>query len=130
MKEKSDIILSVLKKELSPKTIYEKSGTSGKNEEGMAFKDGLLYGEPVKELVTIRENGLSFYVDIQHGQKTGFYLDLRDVRRYVKANSTGKSCLNLGCYTGSISFAALAGGAMNVSSVDSSLPHLELLEKI
>jgi len=129
MKEKSEMILSVLKNALNPKTIYEKSGTSGKSEEGIAFKDDLLYGEAIEDFITIRENDLSFYVDIKHGQKTGFYLDLRDVRRYVKENSTGKSCLNLGCYTGSISFAALAGGAADVSSVDSSLPHLELLEK-
>lgn len=128
MKEKSEWITSVLRQELSPKTIYEKSAGSGKNEEGLTFKDGLLYGEPIKSSHAIEENGLRFLIDIARGQKTGFYLDLRDVRSYAKDRSEGKMFLNIGCYTGSISFAALAGGAKEVHSVDSSEMHLELLE--
>ncbi|MBI4430770.1 MAG: class I SAM-dependent rRNA methyltransferase, partial [Candidatus Omnitrophica bacterium] len=129
MMKESDALIQILKEALSPKTIFEKSGTSGKNEEGLVFKDALVSGEPIKDFLVILENGLRFYVDVLRGQKTGFYLDLRDVRRYAKENSAGKSCLNIGCYTGSISMAQLAGGAKDVSSIDSSLAHLEILEK-
>ena len=81
-----------------------------------------------KELVQVKENDLNFKVDIVHGQKTGFFLDQRNNRDYVKGISKGKKVLNLFSYTGGFSVAAGVGGATHVASVDISPKALSLAE--
>ncbi len=70
--------------------------------------------------VRIVEAGLAYGVDVAQGQKTGFYLDQRDNRALVRAASAGRRVLNAFCYTGGFTLAALAGGAREVASLDSS----------
>ncbi len=77
-----------------------------------------LAGERVDPVVTILENGVKFSVDLEKGQKTGFFLDQRDNRAYVRAISAGKSLLNLFSYTGGFSVNAGLGGARRVASLD------------
>ncbi|MEY3050493.1 MAG: hypothetical protein RLY31_278 [Bacteroidota bacterium] len=69
---------------------------------------------------TIHENGLSFLVDWETGQKTGFFLDQRDNRRLLQQYAADRRVLNLFCYSGAFSVYALAGGAREVCSVDAS----------
>jgi 23S rRNA (cytosine1962-C5)-methyltransferase len=59
-------------------------------------------------------------VDVAAGQKTGFYLDQRDNRRAIRALAAGRDTLNVFCYSGGFTLAALAGGASRVTSLDSS----------
>ena len=87
--------------------------------EGLPPRTGVLRGE-LPEPVLLREAGLVYEVDVLHGQKTGFYLDQRDNRRIVGEHARGASVLNAFCYTGGFSLAALAGGAVEVLSIDSS----------
>jgi 23S rRNA (cytosine1962-C5)-methyltransferase len=61
---------------------------------------------------------VAFQVDIESGQKTGFFLDQRDNRQYVRTISRGKSVLNLFSYTGGFSVYAGLGGATRVASLD------------
>lgn len=74
--------------------------------------------------LTIRENGLSFYVDLLRGQKTGFFLDHRDNRATIEHwcgagwPSGGAEVLNAFSYTGAFSVYALRGGAAHVTGVD------------
>lgn len=68
----------------------------------------------------VLENGLSFSVDWEKGQKTGFFIDQRDARFLLKEYALGKKVLNTFSYSGGFSVAALAGGAESVVSVDSS----------
>jgi 23S rRNA (cytosine1962-C5)-methyltransferase len=78
--------------------------------------------------VTIREHGWRLTVDVAEGHKTGFYLDQRDNRaRFAQLvrHFGVQRALNCYCYTGGFSVAALAGGAEQVVSVDSSAPALE-----
>ncbi|HEY6896824.1 MAG TPA: class I SAM-dependent rRNA methyltransferase, partial [Rhodocyclaceae bacterium] len=70
-------------------------------------------------------NGVRMAVDIVGGHKTGFYLDQRDNRALLGQLSAGKRVLNCFCYTGGFSLQALAGGAREVISVDSSQPALD-----
>jgi 23S rRNA (cytosine1962-C5)-methyltransferase len=72
----------------------------------------------------IEENGVRMAVDIVGGHKTGFYLDQRDNRRRVAELARDRRVLNCFCYTGGFSLQALAGGAREVVSVDSSGPAL------
>lgn len=80
--------------------------------------DGYLIGD--SETVACLENDMTFEVDWEHGQKTGFFVDQRDNRQLLRLFSAGKSVLNMFCYTGGFSVSALKGGAMRVVSVDSS----------
>lgn len=68
--------------------------------------------------VTVKENGALYKVNLEKGQKTGFFLDQRDNRFYVRGISHGKSVLNLFSYTGGFSISAGLGGAAKVVSVD------------
>jgi 23S rRNA (cytosine1962-C5)-methyltransferase len=74
----------------------------------------------------IIEYGLNFRVDVEQGQKTGFFLDQRENRQRVRALAAGREVLDGFCYTGGFAIAALAGGAARVLAVESSAPALEV----
>ena len=78
-----------------------------------------------QDQVEFRENGLRFRVDIEHGQKTGFFIDQRDNRALLRNYAQGKTVLNCFSYSGAFSVAALAGGAQSVQSVDISAAAVE-----
>ena len=107
--------------------LYERSDASARQLEGLPPVTGWLRGEGPTELV-IREHTWRLGVDIAGGHKTGFYLDQRDSRRRF-GDATRRlgfgSVLNCYCYTGGFTVAALAGGAREVTSIDSSGPALE-----
>lgn len=119
MEKLKPFILDLLINKLSPRSIYEKSNLPVRREEGLSDFEGFLYGEKV-ETVEIQEDGLCFLVDIIGSQKTGFFLDLKEMRRLVRSLAKGRKVLNCFCYTGAFSIAALAGGSLKVDSVDSS----------
>ena len=73
----------------------------------------------------VREDGLSFVVNLSDYLDTGLFLDHRPTRAMVRAESAGKSVLNLFAYTGSFSVYAAAGGASSVTSVDLSNTYLD-----
>ena len=79
--------------------------------------------------VLIRECGLQFYVNIRGGQKTGFFLDQREMRQWVRTLADGKRVLNCFSYTGGFSVAARAGGATHVDSVDISDEAISLVKE-
>lgn len=74
------------------------------------------------------ENGLKFHIDWLKGQKTGFFVDQRDNRALLRSMSRGRRVLNMFCYTGGFSVYALAGGAAEVHSVDSSAKAIQLTD--
>ncbi|MCE5251177.1 class I SAM-dependent rRNA methyltransferase [bacterium] len=110
---------------IKPSFIVERSDSSARHDEGLETACRILSGSP-GDLVEIVENALRFRVDLLNGQKTGFYLDQRDARRLFMSHTVGKRILNLFSYTGGFSVAAAAGGANEVTSVDSSGPALSL----
>jgi len=75
------------------------------------------------------EAGLKFKINLTDYLDTGLFLDHRITRGMVKAESTGKSVLNLFCYTGSFSVYAAAGGAEKIVSVDLSKTYLQWAEE-
>jgi 23S rRNA (cytosine1962-C5)-methyltransferase len=128
MEKLKPAILDYLIRSLSPRSIYERSDLPIRREEGLPEFGGRLYGENI-ESVEIRENGLRFLVEIRGSQKTGFYLDLRELRTLVRSLAKGRRVLNGFCYTGGFTVAALAGGAASVDSVDSSEPAISLARR-
>jgi 23S rRNA (cytosine1962-C5)-methyltransferase len=107
--------------------LYERSDASVRGLEGLEPATGWLRGGGETAL-TIREHGWRLTVDVAEGHKTGYYLDQRDNRRRfaeLVRQFGSKRVLNCYSYTGGFSVAALAGGAEQVTSVDSSGPALE-----
>lgn len=106
--------------------LYERSDAQAREWEGLPVQTGWLRGEGPTAL-TIREHDWQLTLDVAEGHKTGYYLDQRDSRRRfadaVKQYGV-RSVLNCFSYTGGFSVAALAGGASEVISVDSSGPAL------
>lgn len=109
-------------------SLYERSDVEVRRLEGLQERKGLLRGENVRRVV-LEEHGLRYGVDVEGGQKTGFYLDQRENRRRVGQLAAGRRVLNCFCYTGGFSLAALAGGAEQVLSVDSSAEALRLAQE-
>ncbi len=108
------------------KRIYERSDSNARELEGLAETTGWLKGSGATEL-TIREHDWKLTLDVAEGHKTGFYLDQRDNRKAFADAVRQYGCrrvLNCYCYTGGFSVAAFAGGAGEVTSVDSSAPAL------
>ncbi|MBL8513439.1 MAG: class I SAM-dependent rRNA methyltransferase [Betaproteobacteria bacterium] len=107
-------------------SVHERSDADVRELEGLPPVSGHVAGEALEGPVTIRENDLHIDVDIAHGHKTGFYLDQRDNRALVQSLSKDAAVLNCFCYTGTMSLAALKGGARSVLSIDSSAPSMAL----
>ncbi len=107
--------------------LYERSDANARGLEGLPEATGWLRGDGATE-VTIAEHGWRFALDVATGHKTGFYLDQRESRaRFADwvRRLGARRVLNCYCYTGGFTVAALAGGAAEVTSIDSSGPALE-----
>jgi len=117
-------IIGALLKATDCKRIYERSDSEVRSLEGLQPTAGWIHGDPPVTPCVIVENNIRFAIDIEHGHKTGFYLDQRDNRQCLGALSAGKSVLNCFCYTGGFSLQALSGAATEVLSIDSSGPAL------
>ena len=124
-----DLLARLLLAESGATTVYERSDADVRKLEGLPPRNGLIAGAPLPGEVVIDENSLRFVVDIAHGHKTGFYLDQRDNRALTRSLSRDADVLNCFCYTGTMSVAALAGGASSVLSIDSSGPSLHMAER-
>ncbi len=111
------LVIDELVKQLKPSAIWEKSDTPSRTIEGLEPHIGWVYGNPV-ETLEVNENGLRFTIDFQHVQKTGLFLDQREMRKLVQENSQDKVVLNCFGYTGGFTIAALKGGARRVDTID------------
>jgi 23S rRNA (cytosine1962-C5)-methyltransferase len=108
--------------------VYDKSVEALPAKYAETCANGYLWSaspEPAGSAV-VTENGVSFKVDWETGQKTGFFLDQRDNRRLLAQFAPGKTVLNAFCYTGGFSCYALHAGAALVHSVDISAKAMEL----
>jgi len=120
------LVVEVLVALLSPQGIYEKSEGSVRHEEGLPNAAGVVWGQEPPSLIAIEENGCRFFVQVQSGQKTGFFLDQRDNRALVGSLARGKHILNGFSYSGGFGIVAAKQGAQRVVSVDSSATALHL----
>ena len=112
-----DCITDLLVQIIKPRGIYERSDVPVRRLEGMQQTTGLLYGE-VPERVLMKENGISFSVDVINGQKTGYFLDQKENRLEVMKLSRDAKVLDCFCHNGSFALHAAKGGARSVLGVD------------
>lgn len=118
-----EAVFAHLKELLAPSVLFERSDADVRTLEGLPERSGPVFGKLPGE-VEIIEHGLRFSVDVAEGHKTGFYLDQRDNRQTVGRAASGRRVLNCFSYSGGFTVHALAGGAADVVSVDSSGPAL------
>ncbi len=123
------VIIDELQHLLQPKGIFDKSDAGSRAHEGLETINEVLAGSPPPELVEVKENGLTYGINIAEGQKSGFYCDQRDNRRILAVHAQGKTVLDCFCYTGGFTLNALQAGAAQVISVDSSALAIETLRK-
>ena len=110
-------IVSAINKIFKPKGIYERNDVPVRELEGLQQQKGFL-SDPFPTEITINENGIQFYVDIENGQKTGYFLDQQDNRRAIQHIVKGADVLGAFCYTGTFEIHAAHYGAKSVLGLD------------
>jgi 23S rRNA (cytosine1962-C5)-methyltransferase len=99
--------------------VYERSDAKVRTQEGMERVKGFL-GEPFDTKVEIIENGVKYIVDVEDGQKTGFFLDQKYNRRAIQRLCRDARVLDCFTHTGSFALNAGMAGAKEVLGVDAS----------
>lgn len=120
-----ETIVEALSEIVEPKGIYERNDAPVRSLEGLPQKAGYI-GQPFDPLVEMDENGVRMLVDIQKGQKTGYFLDQSENRLRVRAISRGKEVLDAFSYSGGFGLSAAYAGAKSVTCVDASEAALDL----
>ena len=121
-----DPILDLLSELTACEAIFERSDAEVRKLEDLPPRVGFARGNRNATRCPIVEYGLNFRVDVEQGQKTGFFLDQRENRQRVRELAAGREVLDGFSYTGGFSVAALAGGAKRVTAIESSAPALEV----
>jgi 23S rRNA (cytosine1962-C5)-methyltransferase len=124
-----DPILDLLSEISGCEAIFERSDAEVRKLEGLGPRVGFARGNRTAARCPIIEYGLNFRVDVEQGQKTGFFLDQRENRQRVRSLAAGREVLDGFCYTGGFSIAALAGGARRVTAIESSAAALEVAKE-
>jgi 23S rRNA (cytosine1962-C5)-methyltransferase len=120
-----ETIVEALRDFVSPKGVYERNDAPVRELEGLSRKAGYI-GEPFDPLVEIDENGVRMLVDVQKGQKTGYFLDQSDNRLRLRALAPSKDVLDAFSYSGGFGLSAAYAGARSVLCVDASDAALDL----
>ena len=113
---KSSIVQS-LKEIFHSEKIYERNDVPVRELEGLTQEKGFM-SAPFETKIIIKENGLKFEVDLENGQKTGYFLDQQDNRRAIQHIVRDAEVLGAFCYTGSFEVHAAHYGARSVIGLD------------
>lgn len=125
---RKNLFVDILCQILKPRGVYERNDVPVRAFEGLPSSKSLLMGN-TPGVLTIKENNIKFFVDIENGQKTGFYLDQRDNRDILNGFSDNAAVLDCFCYTGGFSMYALHYGASHVTGIDASQESIMLARK-
>lgn len=110
-------IVKALHAVFQPKGIYERNDVPVRELEGLPQQKGFL-SAPFDTKIMINENGLQFHVDIENGQKTGYFLDQQDNRKAIRNIVQGADVLGAFTYTGTFEIHAAHYGAKSVLGLD------------
>lgn len=113
--------------------IYERNDVSIRKLEGLQENKGWFpldgIANPTSTITMIKENGINYEVDVENGQKTGFFLDQKYNRQAVAKLVRDKSVLDCFTHTGSFALNAALGGAKHVCAVDISQNAIEMAKQ-
>ena len=128
MEVRKQMIFDILEEIFTPKGIYERSDVSVREKEGLPQFKGVVRGK-VEGPVIIDENGVKMFVDLENGQKTGYFLDQKEnrynLRRYIK----DKTVLDCFSNVGGFALNAAVGGAKEVTALDISEVAVDYIRK-
>ncbi|GAB4094408.1 class I SAM-dependent rRNA methyltransferase [Flaviaesturariibacter terrae] len=110
-------LVKALEEIFQPKGIFERNDVPVRELEGLPQQKGFL-SAPFDTGIIINENGLKFHVDIENGQKTGYFLDQQDNRRAIEHIVKGQDVLGAFTYTGTFEIHAAHYGAKSVLGLD------------
>jgi 23S rRNA (cytosine1962-C5)-methyltransferase len=119
------LVLEALDALLAPEAIVLRNDNPGRSLEGLASEIRVARGT-VSGAVVVQEGGVEFLADPLAGQKTGWFFDQRDNRRFIAALACDARVLDLYCFNGAFSVQAARAGAAAVLGIDRSVPALEL----
>ena len=128
MEVRKKMIVDILVELFQPACIYERSDVAVREKEGLQQTKGVLYGTLNKDLV-IEENGIKMRIDIENGQKTGYFLDQKENRDNLRRYVNNKTVLDCFCNQGGFSLCAAKYGATEVVAADISELALECVRK-
>lgn len=128
MDQRRDIVIDALEELLSPRAIVERNDAPLREKDNLELTSGLLRGS-YDGPVEIREEDVSFLVDVLAGPKTGFFIDQRINRQYVRRFARDRRVLDVFCADGGFGLHAAAAGAKSVRLLDSSTAALERVER-
>ncbi len=97
--------------------VFEKSTAASRKKEGLEPVEGWLRGKG-DEVITVTERGLRYKIGLEGSQKTGLFLDQREMRSLVRSLSNGRTVLDICSYVGGFTVSALKGGAIAADAVD------------
>lgn len=117
IEKNKDIIIKALIDIFNPRGIYERSDVLVREKEGLPLRKGKIYGD-FDAKVIIEENGLKMLVDLENGQKTGYFLDQKENRFALRRYSKDREVLDCFCNSGGFSLNCAIAGANNVISLD------------
>lgn len=112
-----DWVRDTLTEICKPKAIFEKSGGAARKKEGLENVEGWLSGN-LGDTVEVKERGLTYRIGLTGSQKTGFFLDQREMRSLVRQCAAKRTVLDCCSYVGGFSLSALTGGALAADAVD------------
>lgn len=128
VEKNKETIVKVLAEIFAPACIYERSDSPVREKEGLPQAKGVLFGALDPNL-TITENGLKLRIDLENGQKTGYFLDQKQNRAAIRAYAKGKRVLDLFSNQGGFALNAASAGASEVLAVDVSESALAKVEE-
>ncbi len=128
MEKRKDMIVRLLQEIFSPSCIFERSDSPVREKEGLTQKKGVLFGTLDPDL-TITENGLHLKIDVENGQKTGYFLDQKENRAAIRKYAEKKRVLDLFTNQGGFALNAAKAGAKEVIAADISETALEKVKE-
>ena len=127
MERFTDEFLAALDEVIAPACVILRNDTPARTLEALDSYMRVAKGEAPAPMI-VHENGVRYVADPQGGQKSGWYYDQRNNRRFMATLARGKRVLDAYCYSGGFSVLAAAEGAAKVTGLDSSAPALKLAE--
>ena len=120
MKRREESILDALEQLLAPRAIVDRTSERAAKSEGFAAAKGVVRGDSALSHFDVSERGLRFRIPLELGQKTGFYVDQRELRARAAELSSGRRVLDTYAFVGAFALGAARAGATEVEAVDQS----------
>jgi len=120
MKRRESLILDALERLLQPRAIVDRTSERAAKSEGFEPGKGVVRGDSALSHFEVSERGLKFRIPLELGQKTGFYVDQRDLRARAEQLSRGRRVLDTYAFVGTFALGAARAGATEVEAVDQS----------